>query len=160
MYQKGHIYILTILKWNWIRVYLTNFFFGLNFLVLSSLLQNDIFIFIPCMSGPGIRTRDPCITRKVLYQNSGQFRQNIQANSYPWQNYHIPPLTKFLPFKKITTNTCSPFQVLIDLTNIWSKIVTASNETEMREIIKINKCLHIRKENVWTYQKYRYHFKK
>ena len=76
------------------------------------------------------------------------------------QNYDIPPLTKFLPFKKITSNTCSPFQDLIDLTNIWLKMVTAPNETEMRENIKINNCLHKRKENVWTYKKYRYHLKK
>ena len=32
-------------------------------------------------------------------------------------NYHIRFLTKFLPFKTLTTNTCSSCQDLIDLTN-------------------------------------------
>ena len=65
------------------------------------------------MAGLGIQPRDPCITRKVFY--------------------HIPPLTKFLPFKKLTKNTCSPCQD------------TPPGVTEMRENIEINNFLHRRR---------------
>ena len=69
-------------------------------------------------------------------------------------NYHTPHLSKFLPLKRLTTNTCSFFQNLIDLTNTWSTMVKSPNVTEMRENIEINNILHSRRHNVWTYKKY------
>ena len=48
-----------------------------------------------------IRTRDPCITSKVLYHRAVSKPINTHGPSRP--NYHIPPLTKFLPSKKHTS---------------------------------------------------------
>ena len=59
------------------------------------------------------------------------------------QNYHIPPLTMCLPFKKLTTNTFT-LSGLIDLTNAC--IVTTPYVTEMRENIEINNSLYIEEE--------------
>ena len=68
--------------------------------------------------------------------------------SKPNYMYHIPPLTKFLPFKKITTNTYSPCKDLIDLTNAWSKMATAPNVNERKyrnkkTYMEEGKCVYI-----------------
>ena len=69
---------------------------------------------------------------------------NIHGLSRP--NYHIPPLAKFLPLKKLTTNTCLSCQYLTNLTNAC--IVTAPNLTEKIGIDKrdINTSLHRRRK--------------
>ena len=56
-----------------------------------------------CMTGLGIQTRDLCITRKVSTTELYVSRPISIHGSRP--NYHNSFLTKFLPFKKLTTNT-------------------------------------------------------
>ena len=51
-------------------------------------------------------------------------------------NYHIPPFTKFLPFKKITANTMFTLSGLIELINAC--IVKAPNVLEKKANLEIN----------------------
>ena len=58
---------------------------------------------------PGTPALERCSTTELHV--SRLININIHGSK---PNYHIPPLTKLLPFKKLTTNTCSPCQDLID----------------------------------------------
>ena len=73
----------------------------------NGLIYNEIHVHVSnkwkFVAGLGIQTRDPCITRRCSTTELHVSRPINIHGSRP--NYHIPPLTKFLPFKKLTTNT-------------------------------------------------------
>ena len=51
--------------------------------------------------------------------SASELSRSINIHGPSRANYHIPPLTKGplrMPFKKLTTNTCSSCQDFIDLT--------------------------------------------
>ena len=69
------------------------------------------------------------------------------------QTINIPPLQSVCPLRN-TQQTMFTLPGLIDLTNVWSLMVTASNVIEKRENIEINFFFIKKKENVWKFEKY------
>ena len=97
----------------------------------------------------GHRTQNPCISTKVLHHWAIQ--ANIYGRSSP--NYYIPPLTLIFCPPRNTHEHVHPV-----MTYWFNKCLIKDNHStkfkiEERKVV-INNCLHKKKENVWTHEKY------